>query len=79
VKKIWIKQLALPILVYTVVLGTLDYGWTAQEIFSWKFLGVVAITAAATILFAVWLGRRAYKNPLLRPPDDQERREGREG
>jgi hypothetical protein len=79
VKKVWITQLALSIVVYTVVLGIFDFGWTAKEIFSWRFLVVVAVTAAATILGAVWLGRRAYKNPLLRPPDDQERREGREG
>jgi hypothetical protein len=76
VKKVWITQLALPIVVFTVVLGILDFGITAREIFSWKFLGVVAITAAASILFAVWLGRRAYKNPLLRPPDDQDGKEG---
>ena len=79
VKKVWITQLALPILVFTLVLGPLEFGWTVKEIFSWRFLVVVAITAAAAIPFAVWMGRRAYKNPLLRPPEDQERREGQEG
>lgn len=79
VKKVWITQLALPIVVFTVVLGILDFGITAREIFSWKSLVAVAITVAATIPFAVWMGRRAYENPLLRPPDDRERREGREG
>jgi hypothetical protein len=79
VKKVWITQFALPIVVFTVVLGVLDFGITVREIFSWEFLGVVAITAAVTIPFAVWMGRRAYKNPLLRPPDDQDGKEGRVG
>jgi hypothetical protein len=67
---VWIKRFALPIVVFTVVLGILDFDLTAKQIFSWRFLSVVLLTGAVAALGAVWLGKHAWRKPLLRPPDD---------
>jgi hypothetical protein len=51
--KVWILRVALPIVVFTVVLGILDFGLTARQILSWRFLAVMGATAAVAILLAI--------------------------
>ncbi len=70
IRKVWIKQIALPIIVFTVVLGILDFGLTPKQIFSWRFLAVIGVTCVVAVLGAIFMGKRARGNPFLRDPDD---------